>query len=319
MRTVKAEGCNYIASSLKDIQSIDQWLVQRYGIDCYNQYTVEREARGLGSAETEVTEVNHLEASIAAQTKMNGSPDPGLALRLTDLLAGDPWRSWWHSRRRAWGLDALSIASEIASQIRSKRGTATMLDVGCNIGFMATYIAEKHGLQTTGIDLSDAVLKQARRLDISSKVNFKRVDIESLSSGEQWDFVLSVDLVQPTENHFVETMTKVCSLVKEKGDLLVIANLVEYGNVVEFFQNNGFSCMSAQLTGGFQQGHAIDDFIDWSTKGAFHFKKQKGIDTFLGELSSDMSDFADYANSGGYSERELSRGYFLAHLVEDSA
>ena len=58
----------------------------------------------------------------------------------------------------------------------------TLLDAPCGAGRMS-FLAEKAGFKTTGIDLGDAILDCAKseKLRLNSKVNFLKEDLENLS------------------------------------------------------------------------------------------------------------------------------------------
>ena len=98
--------------------------------------------------------------------------------------------------------------------------------------------------------------------------------------------------------------------------MLLVGNFVGY-DIATLLSQFGFSCLNAQLTGGYQSGHRYDGGTDWDPKAAFHFQKTNGIDQFTGELSNLMYDFADYANYQAEDRREVNRSYFTAKLLAE--
>ncbi len=220
-------------------------------------------------------------------------------------------------------MDSISVTCAIMEEILREGGRPDVLDIGCNIGVLPTFLSETFGVHVTGIDCAVTAITQARRLDQSGQVDFIQSTVEKFATDRKWQVVVAVDLMQLDHPKFFSIFEKVCTFVKPGGHLIAVGNYSESDSFMEFFNHHGFSCLGSQLTGGFQQGLAgFDELVDWSTKGAFHFKNRRGIDKVTTSLSSDMSEFADYANFGVYFGepplRELNRSYFLAgHAAGD--
>ncbi len=323
MNTVNAEGYPNYAYSLQGVRELDRWLVSRYGIDCFTSVNEVCEERDRLASEADLKRFDELTRLYNEATSLESMTADSLGIELTNLYSKDALRSWWHSKRRAWTMDSISVACEILEDILQEGERPDVLDIGCNIGFLPTFLSDIFGVHATGIDCAANAITQARRLDRSGQVNFIQSTIEMFAADRQWQFVVAVDLIQQNQPKFCSIFEKVCTFVKPGGHLLVVGNYIESDSFMEFFCHHGFSCLGSQFTGGFQQGHAdLDEFVDWSTKGAFHFKNRRGIDKVTTSLSSDMSEFADYANFGVYFGepplRELNRSYFLAgHAAGD--
>jgi len=327
MNTVKAEGYPNYAYSLQGVRELDRWLVSRYGIDCFTSVYEEREACGRLASEADLEhfddDLEHfveLSQLYKEQTSLDSEEADSLAIELTNLYSGDALRSWWHSRRRAWTMDSISVACAILEEILREGGRPDVLDIGCNIGVLPTFLSDTFGVHATGIDCAATAITQARRLDPSGQVNFIKSTVDTFATDRQWQVVVAVDLIQPNEPKFFSIFEKVCTFVKPGGHLLAVNNYIEIDSFMEFFNHHGFSCLGSQLTGGFQQGLAgFDEFVDWTTKRAYHFTNRRGLDKVTTSLSSDMSEFADYANFavslGEPPLRELNRSYFLARLA----
>lgn len=321
LNTVKAEGYQNYFLPIKEVQELDQWLVNRYSIDCFESKAAANAARGRGAAHSEITKVDKLYDKISKLERRNKLTPFHISLELTNLLADEPWRGWWHSLRRAWTIDSISIACSIVKEIGKDGVCENILDVGCNLGFLPCYLAEKYKLNITGSDVARNAIAVAKMLDVHSGVNFIEGPIDALPSKEGWHFVVAVDLVQPQEHDFTLMMTTLAGFVRPNGHLLVIGNFVDertFEFVIDLYRKLGFSCLRSQLTGGFQQGHAVSHEVDWSAKCAMHFQKTVGIDIVKSYMLGNWNDFAEYANSGEHPFRQLNHSYFLARQAAQS-
>jgi len=319
MKKVQADGRSNYFLPLSKVKKLDAWLKERYSIDCFVDFEEYYAMRGVGVTESEHRKINRLikEHQKNFDTgKFEKKNKTGLAL--TNLYASDQWRSWWHSTRRAWLIDSIMICSSIISGLAKKDKELNVVEIGCNVGILANYLAENHPMQVTGIDSSDAAILKALEFKQSASVKFEKCNLENFGSEEVWDVAIAVDLVQPIEQNFASLIEQVGNLVKPNGDLMVIGNFVEIGNVDEFFRSIGFVCVGAQLTGGYQQGLSGEFAIDWSTKAALHLKKNLKLKSVDLPISGDMLDFAEYANSGEFPPREVNRSYFLPRVLNNT-
>jgi 2-polyprenyl-3-methyl-5-hydroxy-6-metoxy-1,4-benzoquinol methylase len=308
MKKIQADGRSNYFLPLSKVKKLDAWLKDRYSIDCFVDFEEYYAMRGIGVTEAEHKKINRLikEHQKNFDTE-NFEKKNKTGLALTNLYASDQWRSWWHSTRRAWLMDSITICSSIISGLAKKDKELSVVEIGCNVGILANYLAENHPIQVTGIDSSDVAISKALKCDL-----------EKFGHEALWDVAIAVDLVQPIEQNFAPLMERVGKLVKPNGDLIVIGNFVEIGNIDEYFRSINFACVGAQLTGGYQQGLSGEFAIDWSTKAALHLKKNVKLKSVDLPISGDMLEFAEYANSGEFPPREVNRSYFLPRFAKNS-
>ena len=311
------DNFNYFLS-LSKIRKLDAWLLENYSIDCFVDVEKFYGSRDNGVSSRELKRVNNLIKQYQKYFDSEAVDRKGkVALKLTDIYASEAWSGWWHSTRRAWLIDSMSICSAITAKASKNKPIFNIVDIGCNVGVLANYLVEHYAVNVTGIDISEVAVNQANRRKKSDKVDFRQVSIDDFEYGSEVDLVVAVDFVQPTETNFSSLMSKVGDLVKSNGNLVVIGNFVDVGGIDEFFRSIGFACISAQLTGGYQQGHAQDFEVDWSTKVAMHFKKNTRLASVRLPITGLMTDFAAYANSGEFAPRELNRSYFLPRMAKN--
>jgi len=318
MDKVLAEGYFNYFLPLSKVKKLDKWLVDTYSIDCFIDFEDLYSYRGIGASKQELLKVDRLiKQYINHFDSENVDRKFKVGLELTNIYSTDSWRSWWHSTRRAWLIDSLSFCSSIISSISKSKNDFKVIDVGCNVGIFSNYLSENYSINVTGIDVSRVAISAANQFKKSVNVTFLESSLEECNSGNEWDLVIAVDFVQPNEHNFVSLMEKIGSLVKSNGHLIVVGNFIDVENIDEFFRSIGFSCLGAQLTGGYQQGHSDGFAVDWSTKAALHFKKNIKLKSVNLPISGRMNDFATYANSGEFLPRELNRSYFLPRISKN--
>src|SRR5262249_50466581 len=83
-------------------------------------------------------------------------------------------RGTWRRARAVRNMDAL-----VAAELRVRPG-ARVLDAGCGVGGTSLFLAERHGVETVGITISDVQLARAQRLAARSQANphpvFRKAD-----------------------------------------------------------------------------------------------------------------------------------------------
>lgn len=310
--TVFTEGYKNYALSIDKVHALDAWLEEKYGIRCLES-PCDPEIYTQEIATKEKKKVASLRRRIGKQKATISNAN----IELANIFAKSPWREIWHSKRRAWLLDSLTMACAVAEVIKDQSSLASHLDVGCHVGFLSTYLFKEYGIQSTGIDIAGDAIAEAVKLSECPKIEFLTSTPGELAGKRLWQYVTAVDLVQPNEADFSSTMKDTCDLVAPGGHLLVIGNFYDGNKVLSFYREMGFSCIRGQLTGGFHHGLEHDEFPDWSTKYAYHFVKTKGVDIVTKAVLPDMYEFAEYANSGESPPKEINRSYFLGRKLNN--
>lgn len=309
--TVYAEGYLNYSLPIDETRNLDLWLEEHYGIACLeapddaDRYLQEVPLK-------EIKRVDTLRRRIGEQKALPTKAD----VEVANIYAKSPWREMWHSKRRAWVLDSISFASAVGELIQAQGSCESHLDVGCHVGFLPTYLSEHLKFESTGIDIAGEAISEAKKLDKTTNVDFLKHSASDLVGKRTFQFVTAVDLVQPNQLSFSKTMKSVCDLVAPNGHLVVIGNYVNDGKSLNFYQELGLSCKRGQLTGGFHHGLESHGFPEWDTKVAYHFRKQKEIESIDQPISGDQYEFSEYANSGDFPPRELNRSYFLARQLQ---
>ncbi|MEW6353125.1 MAG: class I SAM-dependent methyltransferase [Pseudomonadota bacterium] len=117
---------------------------------------------------------------------------PDDVLRFYEFIADPEVAAVVHSMKT----DAIRASGAAAWECIKERNT--ILDFGCNIGYLATWYARHGGNAVTGVDISAASIAQARQkaalLGVAN-VRFLEGDIRKLLHGERFDAIVDTQTV----------------------------------------------------------------------------------------------------------------------------
>jgi cyclopropane-fatty-acyl-phospholipid synthase len=111
----------------------------------------------------------------------------------------------------------------LASKLLAKDGVKT-LDIGCGFGGLALYLAGVAGANVTGVTLSEeqfaVATDRAHETGLDDRVEFRLQDYRDVP--EKFDRIVSVGMFEHVGvNHYDEFFTKVRSLLKDDGVMLL--------------------------------------------------------------------------------------------------
>lgn len=108
---------------------------------------------------------------------------------------------------------------EHALQSLKIKPTQTLLDVGCGTGYFSD-LAYKQGVDVTGIDASEELIKQARKRN--TKIEFSTGEMEELPfEDSSFDFVCGFNSYQYAAN-IKNALSQAKRVLKDKGKLVVM-------------------------------------------------------------------------------------------------
>ena len=130
MKKVHADDRENYFLPLTKVKKLDKWLLEKYSIDCVLEFDKYYASRGRGAPQKELIKVDRLLRDYVKFSKAeNESKKSKLGLELANIFAKEGWREWWHSNRRAWLIDSISISSSIISSI--SKNPPALLWFGC--------------------------------------------------------------------------------------------------------------------------------------------------------------------------------------------
>ncbi len=102
-----------------------------------------------------------------------------------------------NSREIPWHQDetANAVFSDLTIAVLKRRGVASMLDVGCGLGYMTARMKKEiPGLERiVGLDVSETAIAQARRM--FDGIDFRAGGLETISAEPGFDVVVSKDVL----------------------------------------------------------------------------------------------------------------------------
>ena len=116
----------------------------------------------------------------------------------------------------------IKVIERLFSQI-DLSNVKNVLEIGCGIGVLSSYLAEKYGWRVTGIDLDPEQIKSAKKTHREDKnLNFLKADALKLPFMEnEFDLVLSVDALHHIPNRN-ETFDELNRVLKSNGFYILV-------------------------------------------------------------------------------------------------
>ncbi|MEP3350296.1 MAG: class I SAM-dependent methyltransferase [Marinomonas sp.] len=127
----------------------------------------------------------------------------------------DKIAQWWHDRHEqsSYGVSQFERAIEYAS------GGTKALDVGCGAGGRFIRILQGHGFSVTGLDVSEEMIKLARRNH--PEHTFVHQDICAWETEETFDFIVAWDSIFHLPLAMQKpVISKLCRLLRNGGVLI---------------------------------------------------------------------------------------------------
>jgi SAM-dependent methyltransferase len=207
------------------------------------------------------------------------------------------------STRRGYDRVATQYAARVAGELEHKpldrelldryadavRGRGTVCDLGCGPGHVARYLHER-GVDVVGVDLSEGMLEQARRLNPG--IEFRRGDMAALdvADGAWAGIVAFYSLIHIPREHMIGVLREIRRVLRPGGPLFVAFHL------------------------GSETRH-VDDWWGEVVSLDFEFFERAEMETFLGEAGFTIAESVERGHYEGV-EVDTRRAYLLARKPE---
>lgn len=111
--------------------------------------------------------------------------------------------------------------AEVIYKVLKKAKAQRVLDVGCGLGKVTVHLA-KRGLDASGIDVSERLIKLAKEKAMKSNVavHFEVKELEKFNSKEKFDAVLFAGVLEHIEDD-VNLMSAAKRLLKSDGKIVI--------------------------------------------------------------------------------------------------
>lgn len=111
----------------------------------------------------------------------------------------------------------IEITEQLFGQI-DLSNVKKVLEIGCGIGVVASYLAEKYKWNVTGIDLDPEQIERAKDDNVENEyLKFFIADVTKLSfEDREFDMVLSFDVLHHIPN-WDKALNEICRILKPEG------------------------------------------------------------------------------------------------------
>jgi len=177
---------------METVRTIDAFLANTYGIADPSTFDIlSRKLEGVATTDRHAArllrvleERNVVYAEQGSTAKVDA--------RFFDLTAVPPYAGWIHELKRACILDAAVALTQLISDLDI---TGPVLDVGCHVGYHASWLASRTHLPVTGIDRSTRAVALARTIAATHapSASFEVADFPRVPGTAAFEFVYSVD------------------------------------------------------------------------------------------------------------------------------
>lgn len=135
-----------------------------------------------------------------------------------NLYDKDYYQQYSHYLNR--NLDEVPLFAKIREWVKKER-PARVLDVGCGIGYLLSWLCQKTGSEGWGIDSSKEAINQATKL--YSRINFSLGEVTDLPFEDKFfDCVLMANLIEHLEEKKQKkALAEAKRVLKDKGLLIV--------------------------------------------------------------------------------------------------
>lgn len=168
-----------------------------------------------------------------------------------------------------------------------ERKNKTILDLGCGLGYISSFIQEKTGTKVIGLDNASGALKLAEeRNKRNNKLKFVHGDINDPEFPEQsLDYIIAIDSLYFVRDLY-KTLRNLKRLLKPDGKMLIFFSQYGFGNEPESL----FTPYGTQLAQNLQKLALKYKYYDFTENERKHWNKK------LQMLEENKEDFLKEQN-----------------------
>lgn len=113
-----------------------------------------------------------------------------------------------------------------------------VLDIGCGNGFYTSILKEKAITNYTGLDITDSLFGELKR--IFPDYNFKKLDVSTEELNEKFDLIIMIDVAQHIvdEEKFIFALNNIRNSLTEKGIFIITPNIEDENRAEHVIRRN---------------------------------------------------------------------------------
>lgn len=156
---------------------------------------------------------------------------------LPDVPSGHLHEAYWQSRKKSLDRFVAYLREKVVPG-------ASILDIGCGMGWMSHYLS-RLGYKVTGVDVNRAALKQAERVfGVNDHLEWMYVDVlEDRVPGAPYDIALFADTLQFFAD-IPEIVEKVGGLLTSHGEIHLLHISPQSRALLPYAQDKSFAYFS---------------------------------------------------------------------------
>lgn len=293
---------------MEKVREIDSYLEKDWGIRLLEVHGRVSKVKAP-PVDYRATEVLQFIESLLRNLERNFTIPATLEMGIYDVIAQDRLHGSWFSRRRAFILDTAAILTALIGELKIR---GPVLDLGCNAGFLAIWLAKLRGLQVTGLDFSEKSIALARtRSAALGNVEFRVHNYVEEPIGSKYKLIVCCSGF-PDDRRWEAVLENIASSLMD-GGVFVLVGLIDVD-----WQHDGFRKLAKKHRLGFglvdQVGGAAEAVCTYSHRDLLILVK--GVDHALPEkmISGEPSwqAFRCYTDTFGVPWEEKTIAYFRA-------
>jgi 2-polyprenyl-3-methyl-5-hydroxy-6-metoxy-1,4-benzoquinol methylase len=301
-----------IRQPLRIVSELSDWLEDRYGIVYVD--SMEHWNRLFTDSSLTEEEKHHFGEvyETRAEAVATGCCTQEMDTEFFDLIARDPLSGLVHTWKRSLILDGAAFLTTV---LEATKNEGPILDVGCNVGYHASWIARRLRLPVVGIDTSREAIDYAiEKAEGNELCDFRHGDVTALTENEHFDCIYSSDALSRETGEFVEQVDALAQKLKTGGLLIFLDDEME-----SLLLNDEFAALAdrhalgyclTDITGGFSP-----EEVGWESKQCVVFLKgvrQQVPHDLVEQATSTWPVFASYANTPDIPCSEKTQAFFRA-------
>ncbi len=243
----------------------------------------------------------------------DGEVDEPLERAFYDLVAENPLSGFVHSHRRSVILD---VAARVDDLVERERITGSILDVGCHVGYLATWLARRDAVAVVACDICRPALAagRIRCQALGRRVEFVEADLLPAGGDGRFDLIVAVDVLSEDRESGLRGLRRLAAGLSDRGWLILSTGhpldvaWSPLSRVRETLREVGLGFVEAGCLGGVAApGHEpLGQNVFVLRRGG----REPLPDDCVDRARRGWPAFLDYASGSRVADREKSQAWF---------
>lgn len=300
-----AENKNKISLTAQEVRDVDQFLVDKWEVDCIETHlSLEQTLDELDEPELRNKAQKAYAEAVRSLKKVGGDAP------LYDAMADPKLCGLITSKRRHLILDSIAFVAAIARALDIK---GAVLDVGCHVGIIPDALQSLISNPIVGLEpIASAVKVAEHRVSNSAQLQFFKGEIP-WRTDQRFEMISAIDCMPPNPGDRGAFLRGLSDLLDDGGVAVVVSAYwvdAELDTLRRQLAMRKFGFGLADVVGGWGgMPSCIEaEGVVILIKGG----KVKFPSKIRSEIERNWRSFAEYANSGQATSREMTQAFHRA-------